>query len=83
MAEMLEIVLPEHSEKQRSHICPDCDRMMIPCVVSELYKFKSREIVVSNIQAYKCSECGLEIFSHKEAEMIENALEDAVGMGNN
>jgi YgiT-type zinc finger domain-containing protein len=77
MNDVIEIILPAHSEERLSHVCPNCEDMMVPCVHSNTYEIANKRFHVSNIQAYECFGCGLILYSSTEAEMIENAIREA------
>ena len=54
--------------------CFACGGRMEPCVTSESFTFHGKEIEIKGISAYRCAECGEELYTSEEAKMIENIM---------
>lgn len=72
------IVLPPYEENVYAN-CYACGRPMVSVTITELYKYRGRNFLISNIQAHKCHWCETYIYTSKTAELIEDALENAMG----
>jgi excisionase family DNA binding protein/YgiT-type zinc finger domain-containing protein len=55
-------------------ICPDCGGKMTLQTGSSVFQVDGKEIEIRGIKVFKCENCGEEVFTSKEAHMIENLI---------
>lgn len=71
---MKQIILPDHPDMVGTRICYRCNGHMKPCTTSNTYHLTQGQLHVCNIKAFRCVECGEEIYSGAEGKMIEGVL---------
>lgn len=54
--------------------CPECGERMSLQTGSSVFEIGGKEIEIRGIKLYKCESCGEEIYTSKEAHMIERLL---------
>ncbi len=54
--------------------CPECGKRMVLQTGSSVFEIGGKEIEIRGIEIYKCENCGEEVFTSKEAHMIENLV---------
>ena len=55
-------------------ICHICGNKMFPAIKDFVYQHKNKEVVVRNINCFKCSCCNEVIYAAEEAKRIEAAV---------
>ena len=72
-----EVSLPVIEETIEVH-CINCGDLMYPEIVSSEYRYKGCNVKVHNVRSYRCEICDYVCYSSKMAEMIEQAVINAV-----
>ena len=55
-------------------ICPECGARMSLQNGSSVFEIGGKQITIKGIKLYKCESCGEEIYTSKEAHMIEKLM---------
>lgn len=59
---------------RNTRTCVACGGIMERCTVSTKFKINGKEIEIKGIDAYRCPDCGEEIYTAEEAKMIEGIM---------
>lgn len=71
---MQEIILSKYPDLEGTMQCHVCGGTMLPCTLSSTFPVGREKLVVSNIKAYRCTNCQEIVYPASEAQRIEDAL---------
>lgn len=60
---------------KEARVCYACGGVMEPAISSETFRFQGKEIEIKGIESFRCTNCGEEIFTSREAKMIERIMQ--------